>query len=384
MPKINKDCRFFKGTKPCIWNKSNGYECASCDQYQPRGKNILIIKLGAMGDVLRTTCIVPKIKQKFGESYLTWITRSESMELLESNPQIDEVWDFHNIETLIRLQVQKWDLVYNLDNSHVSSALASLALAENKIGFLHTDEGITPTNESAMEWLQMAVFDRLKKNNACSYQEIMYEICGFDAPICRPGLYLPDKYIKYAEALIARLLPKHVCYGSIVGINTGSGSQWPKKMLEIKQIITLTETLLDSDLDCNVLLLGGPNEVLRNEEITAQFSSERVGNIGCNYSVLQFAAIVNLCDVLICGDTLAMHIATALEVPTVAVFGPTSVAEIYDYGGLIEKVSAEELNCLCCYSNCDKDKNCMTLLPTNSLAEKIISRIKTTSEISRR
>lgn len=96
---INKDCRFFKGSQPCIYNKTVGFECTICPEYKRRGESVLIIKLDAIGDVLRTTCIVPKIKEQFPESYLTWITRPESMELLLSNPEINEVWDYDNTET---------------------------------------------------------------------------------------------------------------------------------------------------------------------------------------------------------------------------------------------------------------------------------------------
>lgn len=375
MVNINKDCRFFKGSKPCVWNKTRRYECASCKEYSPRGKSILIVKLDSIGDVLRSTCIVPTIKEKFPESYLTWITKPESMELLESNPKIDEVWDYHDTETISRLLIQEWDLVYNLDNSYASTALASIAKAKEKIGFVLTGEGITPTNNAAVNWLQMAVFDRVKKENTRSYQEIMYEICDFPLPVCRPCLHVPEKHLKRAKSLIENSLPHRTSKASIIGINTGSGARWPKKMLDAEQIIKVIEIVLAKILDCCVLLLGGPDEVDRNEKIAKRISSDRVTDMKCNHTLLQFAAIVKQCHVLLCGDTLALHMAAALDVPTVAVFGPTSFAEIYDYDGLIEKVRTEELDCLCCYSDCDKDQNCMALLTTDFLAERICKRI---------
>ena len=55
-------------------------------------------------------------------------------------------------------------------------------------------------------------------------------------------------------------------------------------------------------------------------------------------SLAQFVAILANVDALLCGDTLALHVATALGLPTVAVFGPTSPAEIFDFNGLITKV----------------------------------------------
>lgn len=380
---FKRDCRFFIGSRPCIWNKTKGYECDECPQYQPINKRVLVIKLNAIGDVLRSTCIIPKIKEKFPNSHLTWITMAESVELLKCNPQVDDFWIYEAVQSTNRLAVQQWDIVYNLDNTYASIALASIAKAKQKVGFVLTDEGITATNDAALKWLSMAVFDRLKRENTHSYQEIMYEMCGFSAPIEKPCLAISEKFRKYAEDLVKRSLPEQTNESVIIGINTGSGNRWPKKMLNAEQIIKLIRTLLAKRSNCYVLLLGGPNEVVKNKKIVTSAISNRVVDIGCSYTLLQFAAIIQQCQVLLCGDTLAMHIASALDVPTVAVFGPTSFNEIYDYDGLIEKIRTDQLDCLCCYSDCDKARNCMSLISVDFLAEKIIERIETRYEISR-
>jgi ADP-heptose:LPS heptosyltransferase len=380
---IKTDCKFFKGYMPCIWNKTKGYECDECPQYQPINKRVLVIKLDAIGDVLRSTCIIPKIKEKFPNSHLTWITRAVSGELFKYNPQVDDVWIYGDAQSISRLYIQQWDIIYNLDNTYASSALASIAKAKQKVGFVLTDEGITATNNAALNWLSMAVFDRLKRENTHSYQEIMYKICGFSSPIEKPYLAVPEKSRIYAEDLIKRALPEKTNESVIVGINTGSGSRWPKKMLNSEQIIRLIRTLLTRRSDCYILLLGGPNEVIKNKKIVTSTLSNRVVDTGCNHLLLQFAAIISRCDAILCGDTLALHIASALDVPTIAVFGPTSSAEIYDYDGLIEKVGTKQLDCLCCYSNCNKAQNCMSLISHDFLVEKLVEKIDAKCEISR-
>ena len=62
-----------------------------------------------------------------------------------------------------------------------------------------------------------------------------------------------------------------------------------------------------------------------------------------------FAALLGHCDVVVTGDTLAMHLALALGRRTVVLFGPTSAAEIELYG-LGEKV-VPDMACLSCYKN---------------------------------
>jgi ADP-heptose:LPS heptosyltransferase len=74
-------------------------------------------------------------------------------------------------------------------------------------------------------------------------------------------------------------------------------------------------------------------------------------------------------DALLCGDTLALHVATALRLPTVCVVGPTSAAELADFDGLVAKAMVTELDCLGCYGDCRKTDNCMSLFHTADLVK---------------
>ena len=57
------DCRHFRGDIPCLPNKREGVRCDGCPYYEPLEENVLIIKLGAAGDVIRTTPILPSIRR---------------------------------------------------------------------------------------------------------------------------------------------------------------------------------------------------------------------------------------------------------------------------------------------------------------------------------
>ncbi|HEY6180839.1 MAG TPA: hypothetical protein VIW67_01270, partial [Terriglobales bacterium] len=54
------DCKFFLGDRPCVWHKADGVLC-TCERYQKVEQRLLIIKLDAMGDVLRTTALLPPL-----------------------------------------------------------------------------------------------------------------------------------------------------------------------------------------------------------------------------------------------------------------------------------------------------------------------------------
>ena len=55
---VRNDCMYFKGDIPCAPHKKKGVHCDKCPEYQPVGQRLLIIKLGAAGDVIRTTPIL--------------------------------------------------------------------------------------------------------------------------------------------------------------------------------------------------------------------------------------------------------------------------------------------------------------------------------------
>src|SRR5262245_22355044 len=90
---ISFDCRFFLGDRPCIWHKSIGALCP-CDHYQRVEERLLIIKLDAMGDVLRTTALLPPLVEAHPQASITWITRSDARPLLERNPYIAEILNY--------------------------------------------------------------------------------------------------------------------------------------------------------------------------------------------------------------------------------------------------------------------------------------------------
>src|SRR5208337_5036942 len=105
------DCMHFRGHIPCMPNKLRNKVCNHCDEYIPISKRILIIKLGAIGDVIRTTPLIVKYRQLFPGCHITWVTHSP--EVLPAD-QVNTIcrFDFTSVYTLLHL---KFDIAINLD-----------------------------------------------------------------------------------------------------------------------------------------------------------------------------------------------------------------------------------------------------------------------------
>lgn len=371
------DCKFFLGDRPCAWHKAEGVLC-TCDHYQKVEQRLLIIKLDAMGDVLRTTALLPALADAHPGAAITWITRRESRPLLERNPYIAEVFEY-GPDALLQLQTRTFDRVINLDAGKTSAALASMANAKQKDGFVLDAKGyVQATNPAARKWLEMGVFDDLKREGTRTYQEIMLEIIGCSGADHRYVFELTEAERARGRAHLERLGvdPSR----PVIGLNTGAGQRWQLKQWREEGYLELVERLAKRHA-AQFVLLGGPEERERHQRLTARSKIPLI-DTGCDNSVRHFAAIVGACSLVVAGDTLAMHLALALKRRAVILFGPTSSAEIEMYG-LGEKI-IPQMDCLVCYKpTCDFVPNCMDLISTNMVeaaVERQLSAIQVISQ----
>jgi heptosyltransferase-2 len=319
--------------------------------------------------VLRSTALLPPLVEVHPRAAITWITRKESVPLLERNPYVTEVLEL-GPEALVNLQTRVFDRVINLDASKTSAALATAARSNRKDGFVLDERGcVQPTNEPARRWLEAGLFDDIKRQGTATYQDRMADILGVKGRSHRYVFELRDEERARAAAHLESL--GLAAGGPVIGLNTGAGGRWPLKQWREDGYLDLIQRLSLNQQDVRFLLLGGPSEEKRNERLKAK-SAVRLFDPGCQNPVRHFAALLDRCDIVVSGDTLAMHLSLALKKRTVVLFGPTSAAEIELYG-LGEKV-VPDMTCLSCYkTSCDFVPNCMDLISVD-MVERAVSR----------
>lgn len=362
---LKTDCQHFPGDRPCRFNKTTGLMCDDCTHYNPIGFKILIIKFDAAGDVLRTTSLLHALKKKYPGSHITWFTKQNAKPIFENNTAVEEVLILEKSETIPKLLAVEFDLLIHPDASPQSGAFASWIKAEKKFGFyLDTKGKIQPFNNAAIEWLELGAFDQKKKLNQKSYQQILHEICELQFEKGEIILTLNEDEKKFAEDFSHRQNLKK--YKTIIGLNTGAGSRWQYKQWGIKQFVQLIQKIEEGSNNVGILLYGGEAEKERNGYLAEHFPT--VIDTGSNNSLRQFFALVNLSGIFITGDTLGLHVATALRKKILCLFGPTSSNEIEDYGR-ITKLSPV-MDCLVCYKmRCDFSPTCMDLISVELVYE---------------
>ena len=121
------------------------------------------------------------------------------------------------------------------------------------------------------------------------------------------------------------------------------------------------------------MLYGGNEEKETNQNFIVEFSN--VIDTGSSNSLREFFALTDLSDIMVTGDIMALHAATALKKKVICLFGPTSSNEIEDYGR-IKKVTPD-MDCLVCYKqDCDFVPNCMDLISTDMIYRIILEMIE--------
>jgi heptosyltransferase-2 len=373
LPVLSTDCRFWRGDRPCAFHKQEGVEC-ECRHYDQVKERVLIVKLDAMGDVLRSTCALPAIKARFPAAWVEWITRVESLPLLAENPLVDRTIAY-GPDALLALSVSTYDWVVNLDAGRVSCELATMARAVEKTGFVLDERGhIEPTNEAARGWLEMGVSDRLKRANTRTYQGVMAEILGVAGPPAGYVFQLSSAEVSAGERQLADL--GWVPGRPTLGLATGAGGRWQLKQWREEAFGELIAEAFRRQPGLQILLLGGPEERDRNRRL--MLAHPAVIDTGCDNPVRGFAALIRACDVVVTGDTLATHLSLAQGRRTVVLFGPTSHHEIEMFG--LGRKIYPDMDCLCCYlSACDKSPNCMQEIRTPVVLEAVEQELRVAS-----
>ncbi len=336
--KWKPECRFFNEEHACETLTSEGYEsCDECKFFSPYSKKILIIKLGALGDVLRTTPILHAIKEKYPESKIYWLVEDrygEGKELLETNPYIDKILIF-NIENVLRIQQEKFDILYSLEITTPGTLLANLVQASEKYGYYFNNGSTSCYNEGAEEYLKTAFLTHLKKENKKTYQQLIFQAC--DLPYKKQEIIfnLPEKYKGYTENFKKK---NNIKDEKILGINFGSGKRWPSKAWSREKVKELIEKVKEK---YRILLLGGPEEKEKLKELSHELKEKGI-NVMTNdpdNTIGEFASILDLCNKVITTDSFTLHLSTALKKPTIALFFSTPPQEIEDYGRIKKIVS---------------------------------------------
>jgi ADP-heptose:LPS heptosyltransferase len=343
------------------------------------GPRVLIIKLGALGDVVRTACLVPGLKQLTGEQpHISWLTDPGAVDLVARIPQVDRVIPFTH-EAVLPLQTEQFSIVISLDKEAEPCSVAMQVRTESRLGIGLSRYGTPyPLNDECDYYFRLGLDNDEKfLNNRKSMQQLLYEALGLRYQGESYRIQPTDEDLDAAEMLLqAAGMPKD---GVLVGINPGAGNVYAHKAWREDGYVELISRLAGKREDLYFVMLGGPAEEklmrkIADEACRSGLPGGRIHIPGPALPLGVSAAVIARCHVLVTADTLSMHLAIAQQRHVVAVFGPTCEQEI-DLFGRGEKV-VSPIECSPCYLRvCDKSPHCQDMVSTDSVLEAVVRQL---------
>ncbi len=331
-----------------------------------------------IGDVVLTTPVIRSVRATFPDAYIAYLGDKEAVSLLEHNPFLNDVipFDFSKPTVLeqsrvtLLLRKRKFDAVVDFFSNPRSALLSYLSGARIRIGGDFGARGRLFTHR---------LRDDGKPKTAIEFHYRYVEPLGVQPESWKTEIYLTDHELRESKIYLRW---QDISPGRpIVGLHPGA--TWPAKMWPAERFAELAR-LLAVELGARVLISQGRGDVEVAREV-----GKKAGGAAKVLSVLglrQLAAILSHCSVYVANDSAPMHIAVAVNTPTIGIFGPGEENVWFPYQLPYYEDSAghiplrKDVFCHPCHLNvCNRDGNgymeCMKLLSVREVFEEVKKRL---------
>ena len=303
---------------------------------------ILLIKPSSLGDIVHTLPVVSALKAQWPEMHLTWLVKRQWAEIVERVEGVDRVWPVDmTVKDWIRqgllLRNEQFDLVIDLQGLLRSGVLARLSGAAVRVGFANAREG-SPwcyTERIPVPSLDVHAVDR--------YLSL---VKALGASILGPPRF-GFKMLAEDQAVVRGLFQRKGASIDKPWIAMNVTARWPTKRWPLGSFAAVADQLHEQ-YGAQVVVLGGPDERHYVGELRALVKHPFIDLSG-EVPLRCLPALLSWATVMITNDSGPMHIAAALNVPVVALFGPTSAMRTGPYGSG-HRVFNGQVSCSPCFS----------------------------------
>ena len=306
-------------------------------------RKIGIFQTSFIGDSVLTTPLIQKTKKLFPDTQIVVITRPQTEDIFKPLPEVSEVilndkrgWNkIAGVwKTARAIQKSGMDILLVPHRSFRSALIAWLSRVPIRIGFTSSEGWFLYTKTVPFNWM---IHDA--ERNLSLLQGIAKEKFG--------GEKLTMSFTPSAEENVARLLKDFNLEGKkLVGIHAGSA--WPTKCWPQEYFVELISKL-QTELGVQVVLVGGGKKDADLGEKICQLSKGHAASLCGKTSLADLMALMKHLSLFITNDSGPMHIATAFDVPTLAIFGPTTrELGFFPYGEGHRVLEVKDLPCRPC------------------------------------
>ena len=318
---------------------------------------ILVVKTHGLGDVLMTTPALRALRHRFPKAKITYLVGSYCKEVLLGNPHIDEIIDvqedglfsprpFFLLRLVFFLIQRRFDLAILFSRSPVLHLLTLLTFIPVRVGFIK--------NRSSGYLLTAGV----NPSKGPNWRRASYEVDDNMALVKLVGtqanspptldLFLDNEDILTARQFLSqqRRHPKTLLVGICPGGSSNPSWDLPEKLWPATNYSALADSLIDK-YGTEIVWLGGPEDRSVVRATIAEMKGLSINGCG-RFTLKQTGAIFKECGLIITNDSIPVHLALALKVPAVALFGPTNPCAVTPQQGDILSIKSP-MGCSPCF-----------------------------------
>jgi heptosyltransferase-1 len=337
---------------------------------------ILILRLSAVGDVIRTLPAIKFLKENYPSSFITWIVEEPSQALLESQPEVDEVilfprkkwtkgmkslWGLWGTIGEMRgfvksLRKQRFDVVLDFHGILKTGLLSFLSGSPKRIGYdrRSTKEGNFLFSSFKVK-LPKERISRIQRNLA------LLKGMGLEVKELKYNLHIPPGDREYVASFLRA--SSESLKRPLIAIHPGTSSKTLFKRWMPDQYAQLADRLI-RELNATVLFTWGDEELEWVEGIRKEMRKPSLLGPKTE-SLTQLGELYKHCDLYIGGDTGPMHIASFAGIPIVVIYGPTDPIENEPFGNHIKV--RREVGCNPCHKYSCKDLACIKAISADEV-----------------
>jgi len=334
-------------------------------------KKILIIRVDEIGDVVLTTPLISTLKMEFPKAKVCILVKKSTAELLKHNPNVDEIYITKSwfkekislgefIELIKKLRKENFDLVFD-PHADPRDIILAYFVGKYKVGY--NVRGFSFLLDSVAEYKNKHIMETILD---------LARILGVKKINNKMEVYFSKKDEMKINNLFKRYKLKR--NKLLICINPGTGrknKEWP---LENWQNLT---KLLIKKYNCQVIFTGNAGDSILIDKIIK--NNGNCHNFAGKTTLLELAALIKICDLFIAPDTGSLHIARALNIPLIGLFGPVD-PKIWGYDeekyrSIYKKPDCSFCNMPTCKRKLEKNE-CMTDISVADVFKEIDGLIK--------
>ncbi|MGB2599594.1 MAG: lipopolysaccharide heptosyltransferase II [Candidatus Omnitrophota bacterium] len=320
-----------------------------------REKRILIFELNWMGDILFSFPFIRAIRKAYPDAYISCVVVPRYADMLTHNPWINfvHVLSDNNKISSIReklafagmIRKEEYDTCFILKPSSSKAIMAVLAGIPERIGFAGKKAPLTGEVATPPEDLHRA--------------DQVLSLAGAVGVTKADGTY--EYFFGKENEEKANAVLREAGGGVYRMVAINPGGNWPPKRWPAENFIRLSKMILENFENVEVMVTGAEKDTELASGIVEAVGDKKCYSIAGKTKLNELAALFKKCDLAVSSDSGPLHLASALGMTTIGLFGPTSPKITGQRGRARNIVISKDVGCeIPCYvEECDKDHECM-------------------------